>query len=163
ACTNAFVDFCALEMEANRAGCERQVEQSLAMVTSLNPLIGYDAAAAGAKEAFKSGKTVRELCLEERGAGTVKKKGSGAGGGEGGWGGGRGGGGERGFEPAEHDRAGEGMTANAGASGWPRNGGLTTSEISPYGPGVLAPRGRSMTTASVAGLEIRVLHEPTVY
>src|SRR5262245_20441132 len=55
------------------------------------------------------------------------------------------------------------MTANAGASGWPRNGGLTTSEISPYGPGVLAPRGRSMTTASVAGLEIRVLHEPTVY
>src|SRR4029077_15562477 len=50
-CTQAFVNFCALEMEANRQQCERQVEQSLAMVTSLNPLIGYDMAAAIAKEA----------------------------------------------------------------------------------------------------------------
>jgi fumarate hydratase class II len=73
-CVNAFIDFCALEMEANRQGCERQVEQSLAMVTSLNPLIGYDAAAAIAKEAFKTGKTVRELCLEKMRAGTLKKK-----------------------------------------------------------------------------------------
>jgi fumarate hydratase class II len=72
--TQAFVDFCALGMEANRAQCERQVEGSLAMVTSLNPLIGYDAAAALAKEAFKSGKTVRELCLEKMRAGTLKKK-----------------------------------------------------------------------------------------
>src|SRR5262249_27625055 len=73
-CVQAFNDFCALEMEANRAGCERQVEQSLAMVTSLNPLIGYDAAAAVAKEAFKTGKTVRALCLEKMKAGTLKKK-----------------------------------------------------------------------------------------
>jgi fumarate hydratase class II len=74
ACVQAFVDFCAVDMEANRQGCERQVEQSLAMVTSLNPLIGYDAAAAIAKEAFKTGKTVRELCLEKLRAGTLKKK-----------------------------------------------------------------------------------------
>jgi fumarate hydratase class II len=73
-CTQAFVDFCALEMEANRLQCEKQVEGSLAMVTSLNPLIGYDAAAAVAKEAFKTGKTVRELCLEKMRAGTLKKK-----------------------------------------------------------------------------------------
>ena len=46
----------------------------MAMVTSLNPLIGYDAAAAIAKEAFKSGKTVRDLCLEKIKAGTLKKK-----------------------------------------------------------------------------------------
>ena len=46
----------------------------MAMVTSLNPLIGYDAAAALAKEAFKTGKTVRELCLEKIKAGTLKKK-----------------------------------------------------------------------------------------
>ena len=77
-CTNAFVDFCALEMEANRAACERQVEQSLAMVTSLNPLIGYDAAAAVAKEAFASGKTVRELCAAKIRNGTLKKKDGGA-------------------------------------------------------------------------------------
>ena len=61
-------------MEANRASCEKQVEWSMAMVTSLNPLIGYDAAAAIAKEAFKSGKTVRDLCLEKIKAGTLKKK-----------------------------------------------------------------------------------------
>jgi fumarate hydratase class II len=73
-CTQAFVDFCAVEMEANQAGCEKQVEQSLAMVTSLNPLIGYDAAAAVAKDAFKSGKTVRALCVEKMKAGTLKKK-----------------------------------------------------------------------------------------
>jgi fumarate hydratase, class II len=73
-CVEAFVDFCALEMEANRQQCEKQVEQSLAMATSLNPLIGYDMAAAIAKEAFKSGKTVRELCLEKIRAGTLKKR-----------------------------------------------------------------------------------------
>jgi fumarate hydratase class II len=73
-CVKAFVDFCALDMEANRAQCEKQVENSLAMVTSLNPLIGYDAAAAVAKEAFHSGKTVRALCMEKVRAGTLKKK-----------------------------------------------------------------------------------------
>ncbi len=64
--SNAFVDFCALEMEANRARCEASVEGSLAMVTSLNPHIGYEKAAALAKEAFKSGKTIRELCREQK-------------------------------------------------------------------------------------------------
>jgi fumarate hydratase class II len=71
---NAFIDFCAEEMEANRAACEKQVEWSMAMVTSLNPLIGYDTAAAIAKEAFKEGKTVRQLCQEKIRAGTLKKK-----------------------------------------------------------------------------------------
>jgi fumarate hydratase class II len=73
-CTQAFVDFCALDMTANKAACEKQVEQSLAMVTSLNPLIGYDAAAAIAKEAFAGGKTVRALCLEKMEAKKLKKK-----------------------------------------------------------------------------------------
>ena len=72
--TVAFVEFCALEMEANAQQCELQVEKSLAMVTSLNPLIGYDAAAALAKEAFKTGKTVRELCMEKLRAGQLLKK-----------------------------------------------------------------------------------------
>ena len=35
------------------------------MVTSLNPHIGYEKAAALAKEAFKTGKTIRELCREQ--------------------------------------------------------------------------------------------------
>ena len=65
-------------MEANRTACEKQVEWSMAMVTSLNPLIGYDTAAAIAKEAFKAGKTVRDLCLDKMKAGALKKKDSGA-------------------------------------------------------------------------------------
>ena len=64
--TNAFVDFCAEEMEANAEACAASVEKSLAMVTSLNPHIGYEKAAALAKEAFKSGKTIRELCVEQK-------------------------------------------------------------------------------------------------
>ncbi len=53
-------------MKANRDVCERAVEKSLSMVTALNPLIGYEAAAKLAKEAFASGKTIRELCLEKK-------------------------------------------------------------------------------------------------
>ena len=65
AATNAFVDLCATGIEANEEACNAAVEQSLSMVTSLNPLIGYEKAAQLAKEAFKTGKTIRELCLEQ--------------------------------------------------------------------------------------------------
>ncbi|MBY0309080.1 MAG: aspartate ammonia-lyase, partial [Phycisphaerales bacterium] len=44
--------------------CKELIEGSLAMCTSLVPVIGYDASAALAKEAFKQGKTVRQLALE---------------------------------------------------------------------------------------------------
>jgi fumarate hydratase class II len=64
--THAFVDFCAAEMEANPEACEAGVEKSLSMVTSLNPLLGYEKAAALAKEAFKTGKTIRNLCEEQQ-------------------------------------------------------------------------------------------------
>ena len=63
--TNAFVDFCATDMQANIEVCESFVEKSLSMCTSLNPYIGYEKASKLAKEAFKSGKTIRELCLEQ--------------------------------------------------------------------------------------------------
>lgn len=63
--TNAFVDFCAAEMQANIDVCGSFVEQSLSMCTSLNPYIGYEKASKLAKEAFKTGKTIRELCIEQ--------------------------------------------------------------------------------------------------
>ncbi len=62
---NAFVDFCAAEMEANIDVCASFVEQSLSMITSLNPDIGYEKASKLAKEAFQTGKTIRELCTEQ--------------------------------------------------------------------------------------------------
>jgi fumarate hydratase class II len=40
------------------------VEQSLAMVTVLAPVIGYEKAAELAKEAYKTGRTIRDLALE---------------------------------------------------------------------------------------------------
>src|SRR3982750_1294201 len=56
-----FADRSAAGIEANRERCESLVEQSLAMCTSLAPLIGYDQAADVAKESFKTGKTVRQV------------------------------------------------------------------------------------------------------
>ncbi len=63
---HVFVDKCIAGLEANQARCEELVEQSLAMCTSLAPLIGYDRAAAIAKEAYQSGRTVREVALEQQ-------------------------------------------------------------------------------------------------
>jgi len=63
---NTFTDMCVAEMEANDEACQAAVEQSLSMVTSLNPYIGYEKAAELAKEAFKTGKTIRELCREKQ-------------------------------------------------------------------------------------------------
>jgi fumarate hydratase class II len=59
-----FADRCVAGIEANKPRCNELVEQSLAMCTSLAPLIGYDKAAMIAKEAFKDGKTVREVATE---------------------------------------------------------------------------------------------------
>lgn len=63
---SAFIEFCMQGLEANPTACEASVEQSLSMVTSLNPYIGYEKAAKLTKEAFASGKTIRELCLEQQ-------------------------------------------------------------------------------------------------
>ena len=61
-----FADRCVSGIEADEGRAKALVEQSLAMCTSLAPVIGYDRAAAIAKKAFASGKTVREVALEEK-------------------------------------------------------------------------------------------------
>jgi len=63
--SNVFVEKCLDGLEADRARAEALVEGSLALVTALVPAIGYDAAAALAKEAAATGRTVRALCLEK--------------------------------------------------------------------------------------------------
>jgi fumarate hydratase class II len=52
---------CLQGIEANRERCEELVEQSLAMCTILAPVLGYDKAAALAKQAAASGQTIREV------------------------------------------------------------------------------------------------------
>ena len=54
-----------LDAAGDRAGAF--VEQSLAMATVLAPEIGYEKAAALAKEALASGKTIREVAREKSG------------------------------------------------------------------------------------------------
>jgi fumarate hydratase class II len=61
-----FADRSVAGLEANRERCESLVEQSLAMCTSLAPIIGYDKAADVAKESFKTGKTVRQVAAERK-------------------------------------------------------------------------------------------------
>ena len=60
-----FADRCVAGIEADKERCARMVEQSLAMCTSLAPLIGYDKAAMIAKEAFETGRTVREVATDK--------------------------------------------------------------------------------------------------
>ena len=62
----AFARKCIVDIRANRQKCTANIEQSLALVTSLVPRIGYDRAAAIAKRAHAEGKTVREIALAEQ-------------------------------------------------------------------------------------------------
>jgi len=66
AATKAFAELALEGMEANREACLAGVEKSLSLATGLNPYIGYQQAAALAKEALQTGKTIRELCREKQ-------------------------------------------------------------------------------------------------
>jgi len=61
-----FADRCVDGIVANKARCEELVEYSMAMVTSLAPIIGYDHAAQIAKESARTGRTVRAICEEQK-------------------------------------------------------------------------------------------------
>lgn len=63
---NAFAEKCVDSIEANRKRCGETVEESLAMCTSLAPVIGYDRAAEIAKEAYEKGRTVREVAADRK-------------------------------------------------------------------------------------------------
>ena len=60
-----FADRCVAGIEPNKERCAELIEGSLAMCTSLAPIIGYDKAAAIAKEAFATGKTIRQIAQEQ--------------------------------------------------------------------------------------------------
>lgn len=59
-------DKCIRGLKVDRRRCEGYIEQSLALVTALVPHIGYDRAADLAKEAYGSGRTVRQVALEQK-------------------------------------------------------------------------------------------------
>ncbi len=59
-----FNRYCAVGIEPNRERLRQYVEQSLMLVTALNPYIGYDNAARIAKYAYQTGKTLKEAAVE---------------------------------------------------------------------------------------------------
>jgi fumarate hydratase class II len=59
-----FATRCVEGIEANREGCERSSQSTLAAATALNPYIGYDKGAAIVKEAAASGRMLRDVALE---------------------------------------------------------------------------------------------------
>ncbi len=67
AASRVFARRCVAGLEADAAKCESNIERSLAMCTSLAPVIGYDKAAKIAKVAYETGRTVREVALETSG------------------------------------------------------------------------------------------------
>ncbi len=60
----SFAEKCIQGLSANEDRCAAYLEQSLALVTALVPALGYDRASVLAKEALKTGKTIREMALE---------------------------------------------------------------------------------------------------
>jgi fumarate hydratase class II len=62
--SRVFARRCVGGLEADVEKCEGNIEQSLAMCTSLAPVIGYDKAAEVAKIAHKTGRTIRQVALE---------------------------------------------------------------------------------------------------
>ncbi|KAF3577521.1 hypothetical protein DY000_02028239, partial [Brassica cretica] len=60
----SFEKNCVRGIEANRERISKLLHESLMLVTSLNPKIGYDNAAAVAKKAHKEGSTLKEAALK---------------------------------------------------------------------------------------------------
>jgi len=58
-------DRCVIGITANRERCRELVENSIGLVTALNPFIGYEKSAEIAKEAMKTGGSVYEIVLEK--------------------------------------------------------------------------------------------------
>lgn len=59
----SFNDNCAIGIEPNTPMIQRHLENSLMLVTALNPYIGYENAAAIAKKAHKEGTSLREAAV----------------------------------------------------------------------------------------------------
>ncbi|MBP3520900.1 MAG: aspartate ammonia-lyase [Oscillospiraceae bacterium] len=62
---NTLVDNCIVGITANRERCKAMVDNSVGIITALTPHIGYERAADIAKEAIRTGASVRDLILEK--------------------------------------------------------------------------------------------------
>lgn len=60
---HAFTEFCVEGLEANVTQLKHYVDNSLMLVTALNPVIGYDKAAQIAKKAYHDNTSLKEACV----------------------------------------------------------------------------------------------------
>jgi len=63
-CMDSFRENCAVGIKPNREQIEKYLQESLMLVTALNPHIGYDKAAKIAKTAFEDGATLKETAVK---------------------------------------------------------------------------------------------------
>ncbi len=62
---NTFVDNCVIGITENEPRCRYFVENSVGIITAICPYVGYQKAAEIAKEAIKTGESVRKLIIEK--------------------------------------------------------------------------------------------------
>ncbi|GAB1476504.1 class II fumarate hydratase [Bacillota bacterium] len=65
-CVNSFNEHCAAGIQANHERIKHNLDNSLMLVTALNPHIGYENAAKIAKLAYKDGLTLKEAAVKSR-------------------------------------------------------------------------------------------------
>jgi fumarate hydratase class II len=63
---DSFTTKCVSGIKANKEQIKKYLEGNLMLVTALTPIIGYDLAAEIAKKAHKTGKSIREIALEDK-------------------------------------------------------------------------------------------------
>jgi fumarate hydratase class II len=63
---NVFVEKLVVGLVLNADRCRALIDQSLMMVTSLAPVLGYETCAKLAKQAFRENKTIRQLVSEQK-------------------------------------------------------------------------------------------------
>ena len=60
----SFTDYCLKDIQANEDRLKEYVEKSVGVITAVNPHLGYEVVSRIAREAYLTGKSVRELCLK---------------------------------------------------------------------------------------------------
>ena len=62
----SFAENCLRDLKVNKEHIDSQLDKLLMTVTRLTPLIGYDKCAQIAQKAYREGKTIKEVILEEK-------------------------------------------------------------------------------------------------
>ncbi|MCJ7772840.1 MAG: hypothetical protein MUP22_06875 [Desulfobacterales bacterium] len=66
AVSEIFANKCVAGITANKEKSKSYINQSLALATNLIPHIGYDKAAEISKKALETGKTIKEIAIEDK-------------------------------------------------------------------------------------------------